>query len=605
MLTPRPYQQAAHDAVIDHWKKSTAPVVVEATTGAGKSVIVALLAKSLYDLSGGKRVLCLQPTADLVEQNAEKYKLIGERCSIYSASISKSLRHQVIFATEGTFKRVAKRLGHEFAGVIIDEAHRIMPTIQAIIDDMRLSSPNLRVCGLSATPYRLGTGYIYGVDEHDRALHESVCKDPYFYKLVYAIRARELIEAGYLTPLRAGDINTSSYDTDGLKVQSNGSFSNATIKAAFEGWGRKTSAIIADVVAQTQNSRGVMIFAATVKHAEEIMASLHPDNARMVGGKVNTNRKDRKRVIDDFKAQKFTYLVSVGTMTTGIDFTHVDTIAILRATESVSLLQQIMGRGMRLHDGKHDCLVIDYANNLERHCPDGDLYKPEVKAKFKGTGGEPIECLCESCNRINAFSARKNDEGFDIDAYGYFTDLAGERVLVENHKGEKVPLAAHHGRRCNHYDLRSGERCSGRWSSKLCPVCEAENDIAARYCCGCKAELVNPNEKLIELHTQHKKDPTQWQTDEVLDMTFTPSISKAGNQMLVVDVMLSRRQIKFYLLENNSWQAQKKAFWASNTDNFTKPPRTITYRKKDDFWEAGQFNAPTDDEVLNEKLNTK
>ena len=74
--------------------------------------------------------------------------------------------------------------------------------------------------------------------------------------------------------------------------------------------------------------------------------------------------------------------------------------------------------------------------------------------------------------------------------------------------------------------------------------------------------------------------------------------------MLVVDVTLSRRQIKFYLLENNSWQARKKEFWASSTDNFTKPPRTITYRKKDDFWEVSQFNAPTDEENLNEKLNT-
>ena len=164
-------------------------------------------------------------------------------------------------------------------------------------------------------------------------------------------------------------------------------------------------------------------------------------------------------------------------------------------------------------------------------------------------------------------------------------------------------MPAHFGRRCNHYDLRTGERCTGRWSFKPCPVCEAENDIAARYCSSCHAELVNPNEKLIELHTKHKKDPTQWQTDEVLDMTFTPSISKAGNQMIVVDITLSRRQIKIYLLENNNWQARKKEFWKRNTSNFTKPPRTITYRKKDDFWEVNNFNAQTDEENFNEKLN--
>lgn len=603
MLIPRPYQQAAHDAVIDHWKKSIAPVVVEAATGAGKSIIVALLAKSLYDLSGGKRVLCLQPTADLVDQNSEKYKMIGERCSIYSASISKSLRHQVVFATPLTFKRVAKRLGHEFTGVILDEAHRIVPTVKTIISDMQEGNPNLRVCGLSATPFRLGTGYIYGIDEHDRAMHESVCKDPYFYKLVYAIRARELIEAGFLTPLRAGDINTISYDTDGLKVQSNGSFSNATVKAAFEGWGRKTSAIIADVVAQTQESRGVMIFAATVKHAEEIMASLHPDNARMVGGKINTRRKDRKKVIDDFKAQKFTYLVSVGTMTTGIDFTHVDTIAILRATESVSLLQQIMGRGMRLYDGKHECVVLCYANNLDRHCPDGDLYRPEVKAQTKSGESEPIECRCPECNRINVFTPRKEAEDLNIDEYGYLVGLDGTPILVENHKGEQVPMPAHHGRRCQHSNPRTGERCDYYWTSKQCPVCEHHNDITARYCEECEAELINPGDKLIEMYHEHKKDPTKPQCERVVSIDYVRGISRSGNDMITAHVFTESRKVVFYLTEASDYAARKKQYFAQHTNNFSEKPRTIAYRKKGDFWNLLRFNAPTDQELLQEKLS--
>src|SRR5690606_4901840 len=103
MLVPRFYQSDAHDAVIEHWKKSVLPVLIEAATGAGKSVIVALIARALYNLSGGKRVLCLAPSAELVTQNHEKYLALGEKASIYSASAGqKSLRHQVVFATEGT-----------------------------------------------------------------------------------------------------------------------------------------------------------------------------------------------------------------------------------------------------------------------------------------------------------------------------------------------------------------------------------------------------------------------------------------------------------------------------------------------------------------------
>src|SRR5690554_2122461 len=308
MLVPRYYQEEAHQAVVAHWKKSTLPVVVEAATGAGKSVIVALLARTLYNLSGGKRVLCLAPSAELVTQNHEKYLALGEKASIYSASAGqKSLRHQVVFATEGTFKKVAKRLGREFAGVIVDEAHRLTPTIQKIIEEIRQGNPNLRVCGLSATPYRLQEGFIFGIDPDGKALPESMARDPYFHQCVYSIGPRLLLDLGFLTPLKAGAINASQYDTSGLKIQGNGQYSQATIKAAFEGWGRKTSGIVADIVAQTQDATGVMIFAATVNHAKDVMASLHPDNARLITGE--TPKKERDQIIRDFKARKFLYLV--------------------------------------------------------------------------------------------------------------------------------------------------------------------------------------------------------------------------------------------------------------------------------------------------------
>lgn len=601
MLKPRIYQQEAHDKVIEHFKRSALPVVVEAATGAGKSIIVALIAKTLHDLSGGKRVLCIAPSAELTQQNYEKYIAIGEKASIYSASISKSLRHQVIFATPLTFKKVARRMGSQFAGVIIDECHGITATIKTIISDMKEFSPNLRVCGLSATPYRLKDGFIFGMGPDDKPLNESIARDPYFYKCVYSIGARYLIEQGFLTPLSAGEINATSYDTSGLKVQNNGQFSAATVAAAFEGWGRKTADIIADVVAQTQNATGVMIFASTVKHAEEIMASLHPDNARYVTG--TTNKKERDQIINDFKARRFMYLVNVSVLTTGFDAPNVSHIAILRATESVSLLQQIMGRGMRLFDGKTECVILDYAENITRHMPDGDLYAPQIKAAYQSSGENVLECYCEQCDRINVFSARPNVDGYDIDENGYFTDLLGTRVMVEtNIKDELKPLPAHFGRRCQQQHIRTGERCDYYWSSKDCPVCEHKNDIAARFCGSCKAELVNPNKKLIDIHTKHKKDPTKVQCDELLSIDYANGVSRAGNGMVTAFIITSRRKFEIYLTENSDFAARKKMAFSNATDGFKLKPRTITYVKKGDFWEVLGFDQPTDDELLAEKI---
>src|SRR5690606_29456504 len=136
----------------------------------GKSIIIAMLASTLTTISKGKHVLCLAPSAELVTQNRAKYLATGEPASIYSASAGqKCLKHPVVFATPGTFKGKARAIGGKFCAVVLDEAHRITPTVRQIIEDMRASNPNLRVIGLSATPYRLGTGYIYQTDETGRA----------------------------------------------------------------------------------------------------------------------------------------------------------------------------------------------------------------------------------------------------------------------------------------------------------------------------------------------------------------------------------------------------------------------------------------------------
>jgi len=107
-----------------------------------------------------------------------------------------------------------------------------------------------------------------------------------------------------------------------------------------------------------------MFFAATVQHAEEVYASLPPEISAILTAL--TGKTKRKKIIASFKRQEIKYLVNVGVLTRGFDADHVDVIAILRATESVALLQQIIGRGLRIREGKEDCLILDYA---EKHRP--------------------------------------------------------------------------------------------------------------------------------------------------------------------------------------------------------------------------------------------
>ena len=222
-----------------------------------------------------------------------------------------------------------------------------------------------------------------------------------------------------------------------------------------------------------------MLFAASVAHAEEILGYLPATEAALITGE--TPSAERERLITAFKARELKYLVNVAVLTTGFDAPHVDLIAILRPTESVSLYQQIVGRGLRLSPGKRDCLILDYAGNP------WDLYAPEVGSAKPDSDSEPVQVECPACGHANLFWGKRDGE-----------------LVIE-----------HFGRRCQGLVLssrarpraKSGkststttamEQCSFRFRFKVCGECGAENDIAARRCHGCQTLLVDADDKLKE-----------------------------------------------------------------------------------------------------------
>lgn len=592
----RPYQQEAVDAIMSWVRTTTEPCLIEAATGAGKSLIVAEIAKQVHKASQ-KRVLCLAPSAELVLQNREKYIATGNPASLFSASAgSVSLKHPVVFGTPMTVKNKLSRFGGDFAMVILDEAHGLTPTVKAIIDSIRSKNERLRVVGMTATPYRMGDGYIYKLNPDDKPVLAT--RDPYFMKMVYQIGARMLIEQGFLTEPVLGQLGAGGYETKHMELNSRGQFDAADIDRAYHGHGRKTAAIVADIVAQAKDRKGVMIFAATVQHAQECMASLPPGLSAIVTGE--TPAEERKRIIKAFKEQRIKYIVNVAVLTTGFDAPHVDVVALLRATESVGLLQQIIGRGLRLSDGKQDCLILDYAENIDRHCPDGDIFDPQIKAGPLAGDSETITCICPGCGTENEFKARKNEEGFEVDENGYFVDLDGNRIETDH--GE---MPAHYGRRCQAMHRVTGGhfvQCAERWTSKECPSCAADNDIAARFCSECRAEIVDPNEKLRLDFKALKKDPTKIQTDEVIDWRVTDNISRSGNETWKIDWTTPYRSFTTWTMKKpkgpQSLHDHQMLLIAS--ESLSVQPKTITYRKDSSsgFYRIMDYNREPDREPV-------
>lgn len=604
-VTLRAYQQAAVDASIEWMRKSLAPCLIDAATGAGKSHIIAEIARVIHEQTG-KRVLCLAPSAELVTQNHGKFIASGHWASMFSASAgAKELRFPVVFGSPLTVKNKISRFqrhGNDgYALVIVDECHGITPTVRGIIDAMRDANQNLRVLGLTATPYRLGSGWIF--HEHaDGAINgEDTAKDPYFAKCVYQVGARLLIDQGFLTKPVIGEINATGYDTAMLSLNSRGQFDVDAVDRAYHGHGRKTAAIVTDVVAQAAKREGVMFFAATVQHAREVLASLPPQLSAIVTG--DTPKGERDSLIRRFKARDLKYIVNVSVLTTGFDAPHVDLIAILRKTESVGLLQQIIGRGLRVSAGKNDCLVLDYTTNLDDHCPDGDLFAPVIKAGKGGDSKGGLTCECPTCGYENTFTANPQYLEFKTDASGYALDLDGRQVM-----SEFGPVPAHFGRRCMGL-VQAGkrgeyDRCGYRWTFKECPHCLADNDIAARYCSSCRGEIVNPNDRLRGEFKAMKRDPTRLQTDRVISMTCKPGVSAKGNKTVKVEWVTPYRQFTVWLMPEAKHQRGivQWSAWDAVTGGGETMPATVTYQKDpvSQFFEIKAYNRQEDMEPANE-----
>mgnify|MGYP006272774703 FL=1 len=330
IFTLRPYQQEAVDATLSHFRRHRTPAVIVLPTGAGKSLVIAELAR----VARG-RVLVLAHVKELVAQNHAKYCALGLEADIFAAGLKrKESQGKVVFGSVQSVARNLDAFQEEFSLLIVDECHRIgddeESQYQQILTHLSKVNPHLRLLGLTATPFRLGKGWIYQFHYHGMVRGND---NALFRDCIYELPLRYMIKHGYLTPPERLDMPVVQYDFSRLQAQSNGLFSEADLNRELKKQQRITPHIISQIMEFAQTRKGVMIFAATVEHAKEIVGLLPADDAALITG--DTPGPERDALIDNFKAQRFRYLVNVSVLTTGFDAPHVDLIAILRPTESV------------------------------------------------------------------------------------------------------------------------------------------------------------------------------------------------------------------------------------------------------------------------------
>jgi DNA repair protein RadD len=395
MLELRPYQRAAIDGLYNYWsdKKGDNPIIV-APTGSGKSLIIAHLIKDAMSYPG-TRVLILTHVKELLEQNASELVTLYPDADVgfYSASLKKKvLRKPITFAGIQSIHKKAYDMVPAPDLVIVDEAHLIPKTdgtrYNKFLSDLRVCNPGVKVVGLTATPYRLDSGWLH---EGDNAIFDGIA---------YDIPVADLMEQGFLAPVISKS-GVKTIDLSNVGKRGGEYIESELAKAASDP--ELVTETVAEIVRYGAERKAWLVFACGVNHAELLRAEFETHNieADVVTGADGMSARADK--IERFRRGGSKCLINVNVLTTGFNVPHVDLVAIVRATESTGLYIQIVGRGTRIAPGKENCLVLDYGDNVMRH---GfiDQIKPKIKGRTED-GQAPVK-KCPECLTVNHAAVR-------------------------------------------------------------------------------------------------------------------------------------------------------------------------------------------------------
>jgi ATP-dependent helicase IRC3 len=347
MLSLRPYQSEAIEAILKAETQGIRRPLLALPTGTGKTVIFADLIRQRQG-----RSLVLVHRDELIQQAAEKLRLIAPGLEV---GIVKAAKDEVdapcVLASVQTLSREARlaRLPLGFQTVVVDEAHHaVAETYRRVLTAVGSFDPDGPLTiGVTATPMR----------------GDQVGLDAVFEQIVYRKSIMEMIIAGYLADIRGIQV--------GLKVDFRKLYTRAGdfVESEVEDLLMEADApeYLCQAYLEHARDRKALLFAPTVNMATLMAKQLKASGvaAEMVCGE--TPLDERRAILQRLKTGETQVLCNCGVLTEGYDEPSVDCIVLMRPTKSPTLYTQMIGRGTRLFPGKADCLVLDLMGVTARH----------------------------------------------------------------------------------------------------------------------------------------------------------------------------------------------------------------------------------------------
>ena len=381
LMNLRPYQSAASNAIFQEWQTVNATLAVMAT-GLGKTVLAADLARRMFP----RRTLFLAHRRELIHQAADKItRATGLRCEIEmgdlrAAEHSLFSRAPVIVSSIQTQcaggdggGRMAKFDPARFGCVILDECHHATSSQwQRVINYFR-TNPNLKICGITATP-----------DRADEAALGQV-----FQSVAFEYEILDGIKDGWLVPVSQQLVHVAGLDFSGIRTTA-GDLNGGDLASVMEA--EKIMQQVASSSIEIIGSKRALAFTQSVKQAEmlaEIFNRNRAGSAAWICGK--TPHDKRKIILSDYAHGRVQILCNCGITTEGWDdpandMQGVQVCIMAKPTKSRSLYTQMAGRVIRplpntvdgfdlvedrklsvASSAKPSCLVVDFVGNSGRH----------------------------------------------------------------------------------------------------------------------------------------------------------------------------------------------------------------------------------------------
>ena len=321
------------------WKKG----IVVMPTGTGKTYLSAFDSKKFEG-----RVLFIVHRLDILNQSKIAFEKVwsGVSTGLLTGEIKENINNsRVLFASVGTLRKYvleSKFQATEFDYVIVDEIHH--GQAPSYREFLKFFKPKFMI-GMTGTPDRMDRKNIFELFEYNKIFEYTI---------------NEAIEFGHLVPYHYFGLKDN---TDYSKIRHNGQKYNVNDLDKYLIHQERNESILKAYLDKGNGDKSIG-FCVSIKHAKRMAEFFNEYGVPAVA--ITSQSEARNAEIQQFRDNEISIAFTVDLFNEGVDFPNVRVLLFLRPTESKTVFQQQLGRGLRLHPDKEKIIILDFIANYKK-----------------------------------------------------------------------------------------------------------------------------------------------------------------------------------------------------------------------------------------------